>query len=46
MKAMLPLLVAIGRYFQITRDTSIDGIAPLWVGWHSDRRRQRPVPIA
>ena len=24
-----------GQYFQITRDTTVDSVAPLWVGWHS-----------
>jgi hypothetical protein len=24
-----------GQYFQITRDTTVDSVAPLWVGWHT-----------
>ena len=27
-----------GQYFQITRDTTVDSVAPLWVGWHSGWR--------
>lgn len=25
-----------GQYFQITSDTSLNGLAPLWVGWDPD----------
>jgi len=24
-----------GQYFQITHDTTVDNVAPLWYGWHS-----------
>jgi hypothetical protein len=24
-----------GQYFQITRDTTVDSVAPIWEGWHS-----------
>jgi hypothetical protein len=24
-----------GQYFQITRATTVDSVAPLWVGWHT-----------
>jgi hypothetical protein len=27
-----------GQYFQITRDTTVDSVAPLWDGWHSGWR--------
>jgi len=27
-----------GKYFQITRDTTVESVAPLWVGWHSGWR--------
>jgi hypothetical protein len=27
-----------GQYFEITRDTTVDAVAPLWVGWHSGWR--------
>jgi hypothetical protein len=27
-----------GQYFQITRETSVDGIEPLWTGWHTGWR--------
>jgi hypothetical protein len=27
-----------GQYFQITSDTTVDSVAPLWVGWHSGWR--------
>jgi hypothetical protein len=27
-----------GQFFQITRDTTVDSVAPLWVGWHSGWR--------
>jgi hypothetical protein len=27
-----------GQYFQITQDTTVDSVAPLWVGWHSGWR--------
>lgn len=27
-----------GQYFQVTRDTTVDSVAPLWVGWHSGWR--------
>jgi hypothetical protein len=23
-----------GEYFQVTRDTTVDSVAPLWEGWH------------
>jgi hypothetical protein len=27
-----------GQYFQITRDTTVDSVAPIWDGWHSGWR--------
>ena len=27
-----------GQYFQITADTTVDGVAPLWDGWYSGWR--------
>jgi hypothetical protein len=27
-----------GRYFQITHDTTVQSVAPLWFGWHSEWR--------
>jgi hypothetical protein len=24
-----------GQFFQVTQDTTVDGVAPLWDGWHS-----------
>jgi hypothetical protein len=27
-----------GQYFEITKDTTVDSVAPLWVGWHSGWR--------
>jgi hypothetical protein len=27
-----------GRYFQITGDTTVDSVTPLWEGWHSGWR--------
>src|ERR1700676_637162 len=30
--------VYVGKYFQVTRDTTVDSVAPLWDGWHSGWR--------
>ena len=27
-----------GQYFQVTQDTTVDSVAPLWDGWHSGWR--------